>query len=383
MKICIIQAGISDFSGSFIKAHQEFIKGEKVILNGPTHDLRHNNRSIRLFYSQRPWLQKFKKLLPQWFYYKKVTLWQESFNGKLDALAGFFKVHHVDVILAESGFHGASITPFAKRLGIPFVVHFHGHDAHRDILLTDTIKIDYKVMFDYAHKIISVSNFMTDALLKLGAPVNKIVYNPYGPRKEFYNNVPNYSSDTILYIGRFTNIKAPNLLILAFKAMLVECPEAKLVMVGMAELLESCKAMVRALNIEDRVIFTGGISHEQLLPYFENSCMFIQHSVQPSYGDAEGTPNTILEASAAGLPVVSTFHAGIVDAVIHEKTGLLGNEYDIATMTKNMITLFKDRALCEELGKAGREHIKTNYNIDRHISILDNAILSARISQQN
>ena len=74
--------------------------------------------------------------------------------------------------------------------------------------------------------------------------------------------------------------------------------------------------MLRAWNIEDHVTFTGGIPHEKLIPYFKDACMFIQHSVQPSYGDAEGTPNTILEASAAALPVVSTKHAGIPQAVI-------------------------------------------------------------------
>tara|TARA_B100000795_G_C22758568_1_gene422586 strand:+ start:172 stop:342 length:171 start_codon:yes stop_codon:yes gene_type:complete len=42
MKICIIQAGTSNFSGSFIKAHQELIAADKVILHGPTHDFRIN-----------------------------------------------------------------------------------------------------------------------------------------------------------------------------------------------------------------------------------------------------------------------------------------------------------------------------------------------------
>ena len=49
MKICIIQAGTSNFSGSFIKAHQELIGADKVILHGPTHDFRHKNRSVSLF----------------------------------------------------------------------------------------------------------------------------------------------------------------------------------------------------------------------------------------------------------------------------------------------------------------------------------------------
>ncbi|TPV35752.1 glycosyltransferase [Paucihalobacter ruber] len=377
MKICIIQAGTSNFSGSFIRAHAELMKGDKVLIHGPTHDLQYNNRSIGLFYSKHPWLQKLKKLLPQWLYHKKVTLWQQSFNGKLDALAGFFKAHQVNVILAEFGFQGAAITPFAKSLEIPLVVHFHGHDAHRDPLLTDEVKSNYKAMFAYAYKIVSVSHFMTDKLLSLGCPEDKIVYNPYGPQAFFYEVQSSYGS-TILNIGRFTDIKAPQLTLQAFKDAMPKCAEARLIMVGTGELLEACKSIAKAWHIEDRVTFTGGINHNQLMPYFNDACMFVQHSVQPSYGDAEGTPNTILEASAAALPVVSTRHAGIPQAVIHEQTGLLVDEYDVKAMSEAMVKLYNDKALCQQMGQAGRQHMQTNYNINRHISVLDDLIVSAR-----
>ena len=379
MKICIIQAGISNFSGSFIKAHQELIAADKVILHGPTHDFRHNNRSVSLFYSQNPLLQKIKKVLPQWLYHKKITLWQQSFEGKLDSLGGFFKTHKVDVILAEFGFNGAAITPFAQKLNIPLIVHFHGHDAHRDILLTDQKKASYNNMFAYAHAIISVSHFMTEKLVQLGCPDNKIVYNPYGPRTTFYDITPSYGN-TILNIGRFTDIKAPQLTLQAFKDALPKCPDAHLIMVGTGELSEACKSLAKAWQIEDHVTFTGGINHNQLMPYFNEACMFVQHSVQPSYGDAEGTPNTILEASAAGLPVVSTKHAGIPQAVVHDETGFLVEEYDVRGMTKAIITLYNDKSQCKRLGVAGRKHIKTNYNIDRHIAILDELVNSARQS---
>jgi colanic acid/amylovoran biosynthesis glycosyltransferase len=380
MKICIIQAGTSNFSGSFIKAHAELMKGDKVIVHGPAHDLRYNNRSIGLFYSKRPWLQKLKKLLPQWLYHKKVTLWQQSFNGKLDALAGFFKAHQVDVILAEFGFQGAAIAPFAKSLGIPLVVHFHGHDAHRDTLLTEDIKASYKEMFAYVHKIVSVSYFMTGKLLQLGAPKDKIVYNPYGPQSFFYDINSTYGN-IILNIGRFTDIKAPQLTLQAFKDALPKCLDAHLIMVGNGELLEACKSLAKAWKIEDQVTFTGGINHEQLMPYFNEACMFVQHSVQPSYGDAEGTPNTILEVSAVGLPVVSTKHAGIPQAVIDTETGLLVDEYDVNGMTEAIVKLYNDRTLCKKMGLEGRKHIKTNYNIDRHITVLDDLIGSARANQ--
>jgi colanic acid/amylovoran biosynthesis glycosyltransferase len=376
LKICIIQAGISDFSGSFIKAHEAFIKGDKVILHGPTHDLRHNNRSIIFFYSKRPWLQKLKKLLPHWFYHKYVTSWQQSLEGRHDAISGFLKKNQVDVILAEFGNQGAEITVHAKRLGIPLIVHFHGGDAHRKPYLKD-FKEKYLELFDYSYKIISVSHFMTQALVELGAPRDKIVYNPYGPWPFFYNLDPNYGN-TILNIGRFTDIKAPHLTLQAFKMALPECEGAQLVMVGTGELLEACKALAKAWKIEQHVTFTGGIDHDQLMPYFKDACMFVQHSVQPSYGDAEGTPNAILESGAAGLPIVSTKHAGIVQSVIDGETGFLVNEYDVDNMAKAMITLFNDRDRCRQMGQAGRLHIKTNYNIDRYIAVLDGLIASAR-----
>ena len=78
--------------------------------------------------------------------------------------------------------------------------------------------------------------------------------------------------------------------------------------------------------------------------------MFVQHSVQPSYGDAEGTPNTILEAGAAALPVVSTKHAGIPQAVLDENTGFLVDEYDSKGMTDAMVSLFNDKTRCQSMG---------------------------------
>lgn len=377
MKICIIQAGLTNFSGSFIKSHEEFIKGKKVILHGSPQNLQHKNRFLVLFYSKRPWLQKLKKILPQWLYYKKVTIWQETFAAKHDALAGFFKSHNVDVILAEFGDYGAAITPHAKRLGLPLIVHFHGHDAHRDTQLSDERKASYIEMFQYAHKIVSVSNFMTEKLLQLGCPQEKIIYNPYGPRSNFYELKPNYGN-IILNIGRFTDIKAPHITLHAFKEALPHCQGAHLIMVGTGELLEACKALAKTWHIENHVTFTGGINHSDLMPYFSEACMFVQHSVQPSYGDAEGTPNTILEASAAALPVVSTLHAGIPQAILIGQTGILVEEYDLDAMTNAIVALYNNKSRCREMGEAGRQFIRTNYNIERHITILDDLIASAR-----
>ena len=376
MTLCILQGSDDFWSSSFVRAHIEFLQGEKVVLKGYYPDLKEGGSSIRCFYSTKSTLKKLAKLLPHWLYHKKVTLWEETFDGRHDAIAGFMRHHKVDVILAEFGIHGCTMTPHAKKLGIPLVVHFHGHDAHRDPLLVDFLD-RYREMFDYASCIISVSRFMTEKLVELGADPAKIVFNPYGPRDSFFDNRSTYE-DVVLAIGRFTDIKAPHLTVLAFQKVLQQLPHATLVMGGHGELLEACQTLAIALGIEKRIQFMGPLRHEQVMPLFGKACCFVQHSVQPTYGDAEGTPVAILEAGAAGLPVVSTRHAGIQDAVIHGETGFLVEERDIDGMAAGMIRLLQDKALCRSMGEKAREHIRTNYNIDRHLSCIDGLLQEAR-----
>ena len=187
MTLCILQGSDDFWSSSFVRAHIEFLRGEKVVLKGYYPDLQDGGRFIRYFYSTKPTIKKLAKLLPPWLYHRRVTLWEESFDGRYDAIAGFMHQHNVDVILAEFGIHGCTMTPHAKILGIPLVVHFHGHDAHRDPLLVEYLD-RYREMFDYASSIISVSRFMTDKLIRLGCQADKIVFNPYGPRNSFFEN---------------------------------------------------------------------------------------------------------------------------------------------------------------------------------------------------
>ena len=78
----------------------------------------------------------------------------------------------------------------------------------------------------------------------------------------------------------------------------------------------------------------------------------------------------ILEAGAAGLPVVGTMHAGIVDAVVHGRTGFLVKEGDIDAMAEYMSQLLMNPELALEMGKRAREHISRNFSIEDSISNL-------------
>jgi len=91
----------------------------------------------------------------------------------------------------------------------------------------------------------------------------------------------------------------------------------------------------------------------------------------------EGTPLAVLEASAAGLPVISTYHAGISDVVKHEETGLLCDEGDVDTMAENMIKILKNKELAKEMGAKAKDRIEKYFAMDIHINNLYNILESA------
>lgn len=286
------------------------------------------------------------------------------------------KKDKIDIVIAQYGTVGILFTNVCQKLKIPLIVHFHGHDAVRHSVISEHA-LAYKKMFDYATAIISVSHVMTEKLKALGCPENKIVYNPYGPHPSFFSIAPNYSKKQLIAIGRFVEKKAPDLLIRSFAQILQSHPDTILLFAGDGPLLNSCKELAKGLSISESIIFLGVISPKEYRRYLHESQVFVQHSITASDGDMEGTPVAILEASAAGLPVVSTFHAGIPDVILDGKTGYLVDEKDIDTMAARIIALLNDIPLAKKMGAAGKVRIKTFFTSQQYINQLSDAILSA------
>jgi glycosyltransferase involved in cell wall biosynthesis len=373
---CILGVDDNRVLKDFVRAHEELLAPPKISVAYSYPDFAHDGKRIRDFYPERRILARIQKLMPHAVYSRLAAKRLQSREATDKALRSFFRKHGVDVILAEFGPTGANICRVARDLGIPLIVHFHGHDAHRATVVQKHAA-SYREMFDYAFAIVSVSRFMTDTLVGLGAARSRIVYNPYGPRDRFFANEPDYSQ-TVLSVGRFTDIKANYLTLEAFRRALDSCPDAKLVLVGDGELLETCRTLSKRWRIGGSVVFRGAIPHAEVTSAYSRACCFAQHSVTPSYGDAEGTPVAILEAGAAGLPVVSTRHAGIPDAVLDGETGYVVDELDVDAMAERLVALLSDSALCRTMGARAREHIRNSYSMTRHISRLQQTIDAAR-----
>lgn len=375
--ICLIGFDDDKVIKDFIRIHAEGLAGVKICLTGSYPDYLWLGVNVRKAFEQPGWLRRLTSLLPYALTARRLARLQSDAANHRRAVARFLACQSVDVIVAEFGDTGAAMAPVAVEAKIPLVVHFHGHDAHRKTLVTSEMLQQYRFMFQNAAAVLVVSRFMWETLAKMGCPVEKLIYNPYGPRERFFKVQPDYRP-TVLSVGRFTDIKANYLVLMAFHQALQRVPEARLIMAGDGELLETCKTLARVWNLQDAVSFTGAVEHAEVHQLFATACCFAQHSVTPGYGDAEGTPNTVLEACAAALPVVATRHAGIPDVVVNEKTGLLVDERDVAGMSHAMVRCLSDADLCRRLGQAGRERVAEGFPPQRHLEILQSAVTSAR-----
>ena len=358
--ICIVLPSPVSYSETFLQAHIDRLAAAVSSLQAFPIDV------DQIFPDQTfaDRTERLKRQVRRWLH-------QYIFNPqKKRFLRHLFRQNKINIVLAEYGQTGAAVTKLCTDLQIPFIVHFHGSDAYSREIVAG-YRDAYKRMFDHAKAIVAVSHDMVAQLIRLGAPREKVIYNPYGVETEKFTKATIATAPLrVLSVGRFVEKKAPYLTILAFKKVLERLPEATLVMVGAGLLHDMCRQLIKALHIENAVELKGVLDHTGVVRLMQQSRVFAQHSLVPASGDVEGTPVAILEAGASGLPVVSTRHAGITDVVIEGKTGYLVNEGDVDSMAHGIFELLSNPKLASQMGNEAREHICKNYTMDRSINQL-------------
>tara|TARA_R100000935_G_C2840849_1_gene170870 strand:- start:3060 stop:4172 length:1113 start_codon:yes stop_codon:yes gene_type:complete len=360
INIALLSPAKNAYSETFIQAHKQFLKGSIFYYFGgelPTElegGLLINSRKMRI-------IDIFKG------HYRL-----NKFSLEEQALITSFKLNKIDLVFAEYGGTGEKILPICKKLNLPLIVHFHGFDAARKDQLEKNH--NYKEIFNYASYIVAVSKKMEKELLAMGCPQEKLVLNVYGPRQEFLEVVPGFSENQFIAVGRFVDKKAPYYLIMSFLEVVKKFPKAKLIIAGEGELFNTCGNLISFYKLEQNIELVGVITAEKFRGFLRESLAFVQHSIITIDGDSEGSPVVILEASAAGLPVISTNHAGIPELVIHEQTGLLSEEHEIHEMANNMLRLLEDKNFAIKLGEEGKKHILKNFTLKRHIATLNDLI---------
>ena len=359
--LCVISPRENAYSQTFVRAHKEYLPAKIKSLYAKDYENFSDDNGPLV----RPELAgRLSRALQR----RLLKVDSQFFQQR--AMANFLADNKVDAVLAEFGPTATLVMDACDKMNIALIAHFHGFDAYRQRTL-ETYGRRYPELFEIADAIVAVSRDMQAQLIKLGAPAEKVHYNSCGVEPSVFKGAdPLHSPPVFVAVGRFVNKKAPHLTLLAFKEVLQKCPEARLVMIGDGPLWEACRQMTMSLGLSGAVELQGVRSQAEVATAMQQARAFVQHSVTTHDGDSEGTPVAVLEAGASGLPVVSTQHAGIKDAVIHEKTGFLVAEGDIDTMAEHMARLVRDPQLAAEMGQAGREWVSSEYSMEKSINKL-------------
>jgi len=161
-------------------------------------------------------------------------------------------------------------------------------------------------------------------------------------------------------VTRFDQIKATARLLEAVRLLAARVPAIHLVLVGGGAEERGLRARVAASGLTGHVTFLNFLPHApRALPVFD---------VYVSASHREGLPLAVLEAMAAGLPVVATRVAGHVDAVEHDVTGLLARPDDVADLAEKVERLLGDAAVRRRMGGAGRQRIERLFTADRMVA---------------
>jgi glycosyltransferase involved in cell wall biosynthesis len=284
------------------------------------------------------------------------------------------KQYAPDVVVAEYGPAGVAVAAICEAAGVPLVVHFHGFDAYRNDIVRG-FQQAYPEMFRQAALVIAVSDDMRHQLIALGAPESKVVSHPYGIDTEKFGRSGAYP-DKIRFVsvGRFVEKKAPLLSLTAFWLTYQRYSDCSYTMVGDGPLLNVCREHAHNLGIAEAVEFTGALGHDTVNEVLQSSSVFIQHSLRPRNGDSEGTPLSVIEACAKGLPVVATRHAGIPEVVGENVNGYLVEEGDVRSMAAKMLFLCRNQDFIKSLGQAGLKKARYGFANESYIAGLRSII---------
>jgi glycosyltransferase involved in cell wall biosynthesis len=151
--------------------------------------------------------------------------------------------------------------------------------------------------------------------------------------------------------------KGLNLFLKAAREVLNTRPETEFLIVGEGPQRPMLESQACELGIAHAVVFTGVL--DDMPDVYASMDIFVLPSLN------EGLPLALLEAMAAGKPVVATRVGGVPGLVISERTGLLVETQNVTALRDSMLRLIDDPQLRHELGEAGQRLVAERFSAEK------------------
>mgnify|MGYP001305638050 CR=1 FL=1 len=261
----------------------------------------------------------------------------------------------------------ATIGRFASLLlGTPFAISAHAVDVW-----TPPIK-ELRAKFRDARLVLCCYREAQDHVRRLvdgHTPVELAHHGvdvPLTPRRE------ELSPPVLLSVGRLMEKKGFDTFLRAAALVRDRGLDFRVRIVGDGPLWATLQRLVNELELGEIVRFMGPLTQEELVDQYSQATMFVLASQIAADGNRDGMPNTLLEAMAHRLPVVSSTLPSIAEAIGEGEHGLLVAPRDPVALAGALVRLLEDDSLRERLAGAARARV-----IDRY----DRAALAPRVRE--
>ncbi|NCF74923.1 MAG: glycosyltransferase [Xanthomonadaceae bacterium] len=174
----------------------------------------------------------------------------------------------------------------------------------------------------------------------------------------------NITGPFLLFVGRLVEKKGIKYAIAAMPIVLKKHPDVKFIIVGKGPLENELKKQVKKLNLENSIIFAGGVLNNKLPRYYATADIFLGPSITAKNGDSEGFGLTFAEALLCKCCVISSDLKAISDIIKNEKTGIQVDVKSMELFAEKIIELIEDENKRKKLAGDGYEFVKNRFTWD-------------------
>ncbi|CAN5409459.1 colanic acid biosynthesis glycosyltransferase WcaL [soil metagenome] len=296
------------------------------------------------------------------------------YRGEYGVIDGILRRRRADLMHVYFGHTGVHLLPFIRRWPKPVVVSFHGADVMRREDRPGYLE-NLKALLQEVPLVMARSHSLLDRLRELGCPEEKIRLNRTGiPMESFPVAGRTFPADgrwRFVQACRLIEKKGLDVALRAFARFGENYPEATFTVAGEGPLRASLGELATTLGVGGRVHFAGFLNGHELNALYAHSHAFVHPSQVTGDQNQEGVPNSMLEAMATGLPVLSTRHGGIPEAVRDGVSGILVPERDAAALHAAMDQLAREPQTWARMGAAAATDVARRFGQDGALGKLE------------
>jgi colanic acid/amylovoran biosynthesis glycosyltransferase len=286
------------------------------------------------------------------------------------------------LIHAHTGWEGARSVHLRRVLGVPHITSFYGRDA--SVLPRKAYwRALYKRLFREGDLFLAEGAHMGEVLARIGCPREKIRVVHLGvdlSEIPFAVRKPAEDGEIVgLIAASLREKKGIPYALEAVARVASRWPGLRIRIIGDGPMRRQIEKRIARPDLAGKVELLGYRDFTFYVKELGQAHFLLSPSVTARDGDCEGgAPVCLIDAQAAGLPVLASTHCDIPEVTVPDRSALLSAERDVEQLARNLKTLLENPARWAEMGRVGRAHVEAEFDIrtqtDRIAEVYDEAL---------